>query len=122
MFTSVTQVLPHVRSGKIKMLAVGAAKRIPAVPDIPTVAEAGFPGYEVAVWWGVDAPAGVPRPVLEKLRRELSAILRDPETEKLLARDAAQVIVMPPTDFRKMIHDEVRKWTGVAQTAGIHVQ
>src|SRR5215510_1192971 len=70
MFTSVTQVLPNVRAGRIKMLAIGSAKRSPAVPDIPTVAESGFPGYEVAVWWGVSGPAGLPRAVLDRLRRE----------------------------------------------------
>jgi tripartite-type tricarboxylate transporter receptor subunit TctC len=122
MFTSVTQVLAHVRSGKIKMLAVGAANRNAAVPDVPTVAESGYPGYEVAVWWGVSAPAGVPRPAFDRLRRELTAILRDPETSKLLARDAAEVKIIKPAEFRKLIHDEVVKWTDVAKTAGIKVQ
>ena len=122
MFTSVTQVLPHVRSGKIKMLAVGAAKRVAAVPDIPTVAESGYPGYEVAVWWGVSAPAGVPKPAFDRLRRELTAILRDPETEKLLARDAAEVKIIKPAEFRKLIHDEVLKWKDVAKTADIRVE
>ncbi|HKA41473.1 MAG TPA: tripartite tricarboxylate transporter substrate binding protein [Burkholderiales bacterium] len=122
MFTSITQVLPHVRTGRIRMLAVGAAKRIPAVPDVPTVAEAGFPGYEVTVWWGVSAPAGVPRPVMEKLRREFTTLLKEPETQKLLANDAAEVRLATPAEFRKFIHDEVRKWTGVARDAGIRVQ
>ncbi len=122
MFTSVTQVLAHVRSGKIKMLAVGAGKRNAAVPDIPTVAESGYPGYEVAVWWGVSAPAGVSRPAFERLRRELTAILRDPETGKLLARDAAEINIIKPAEFRKLIHDEVVKWTDVAKTAEIKVQ
>ena len=79
MFTSVTQVLPHVRSGKIKMLAIGAAKRSPIVPDVPTVIESGFPGYEVAVWWGIVAPAGTPRAEQERLRREITAVTQDPE-------------------------------------------
>jgi tripartite-type tricarboxylate transporter receptor subunit TctC len=122
MFTSVTQVLPHVRTGRIKMLAVGAAKRIPALPDIPTVGESGFPGYEVAVWWGVSAPAGTPRAVHDKLRREFTGVLKEPATQKLLAADAAEVRIVAPAEFRKFIHDEVRKWTGVAKQAGIRVQ
>ena len=122
MFTSITQVLPHVRSGKIKMLAVGAKERSPAVPDVPTGAEAGFPGYEVAVWWGIAGPRGLPRPVFDRLRKEFTAILGDPETEKVLARDAAQVKIIAPAEFRKYIHEEVVKWTRVAKEADIKVQ
>ena len=122
MFTSVTQVLPNVRSGRIKMLAIGSTKRSPAVPDIPTVAEAGFPGYDVAVWWGVSAPAGTPRAVQEKLRREYTAVLKEPETEKVLATDAAEIQLMTAPEFRKHIHAEVRKWSSVAKDAGIRVQ
>jgi len=122
MFTSVTQVLPNVRASRIKMLAVGAAQRLAVLPDIATVAEAGFPGYEVAVWWGVSAPAGTPRAVRDKLRREITAVLRQPETQKLLATEAAEIRIITPTEFRKFIHDEVKKWTGVAKEAGIRVQ
>ena len=122
MFTSVTQVLPHVRAGRIRMLAVGAAQRLALLPDIPTVAEAGFPGYEVAVWWGVLAPARTPRAVLDKLHREITAVLRQPETQKLLATEAAEIRIVSPAEFRKYIHEEVRKWTGVAKEAGIRVQ
>ena len=104
------------------MLAVGATTRIPAIPDVPTVAEAGFPGYEVYVWWGVSAPAGTPRPVLDKLRREITAILKEPATEKLLAADAAEIRIVTPAQFRKVIHDDVKKWAGVAKQAGIRVQ
>jgi tripartite-type tricarboxylate transporter receptor subunit TctC len=122
MFSSVTQTLTHVRSGRLKLLAVGAAKRSPAVPDVPTVAEAGYPGYEVYVWWGVVAPRGTPRPVMDKLRREFAAVLQDPETQKRLAADAAEPQMLTPAEFRKMVHDDVKMWRGVAQTAGIRVQ
>lgn len=122
MFSSLTQVLPHVRSGKLKLLAVGAAKRSPALPGIPTVTEAGFPGYEVYVWWGVVAPAGVPGAIREKLRREITAILEQPETRNRLAAEAAETLIVTPDEFRKMIRDDVKKWTEVAKRAGIHVQ
>jgi tripartite-type tricarboxylate transporter receptor subunit TctC len=122
MFTSVTQVLPNVRAGRIRMLAIGAAKRSPVIPDIPTVAEAGFPGYEVYVWWGISAPAGVSRPVYDKLRREINAVLKEPETQKMLAGEAAEAKALTPAEFRKLIHDDVKKWTGVARQAGIRVQ
>src|SRR5512134_140453 len=84
MFSSVTQALPHVRNNLLKFLAVGAAKRNPAVPDVPTVAELGYPGYEVAVWWGVATPAGVPRAALDKLGHALTAVLQEPDTKKRL--------------------------------------
>jgi tripartite-type tricarboxylate transporter receptor subunit TctC len=122
MFSSVTQTLVHVRAGRLKLLAVGASKRNSAVPEVPTVAESGYPGYEVAVWWGVVVPRGTPRPVAEKLRREFTAVLQDPETLKRLAADAAEPQLLSPPEFRKMVGDEVRTWRGVAQTAGIRVQ
>jgi tripartite-type tricarboxylate transporter receptor subunit TctC len=122
MFSSVTQVLPHVRNNRLKVLAVGAAKRATPLPDVPTVAEAGFPGYEVYVWWGIVVPHGVPAALQNRLRTELTAILRDPETKKRLLADAAEPRMIAPAEFRKMIHDDVKKWSEVAKTAGIHVQ
>ena len=122
MFTSITQVLPHVRSGKIQMLAIGAAKRSSAVPDVPTVAESGYPGYEVAVWWGISAPAGTPRPVMEKLRRDFNTILAEPATRTLLAGEAAETLSLTPAEFRQFVHKEKERWTGVAKQAGIRVQ
>ena len=122
MISSVTQTLGHVRAGRLKLLAVGAAKRSPAVPDVPTVIESGFPGYEVAVWWGIAAPAGTPGPVQEKLHREFMAILAEPATLKHLATDAAEPLLLAPAEIRKMVHNDVRRWRGVAQTAQIRIK
>jgi tripartite-type tricarboxylate transporter receptor subunit TctC len=122
MFTSITQVLAHVRGGRIKMLAVGAATRNAAVPDIPTVIEAGFPGYEMYVWWGIAVPAGVPRDRAAKLSREIVAVLRDPGTQKWLTNHAAaeaQISTQP--EIRSMIRSDLKKWTEVAKTAGIKI-
>ena len=122
MFSSVTQTLGHVRAGRLKLLAVGAAKRNPAVPDVPTVIESGFPGYEVAVWWGVAAPAGTPGPVQEKLHKEFTAILTEPATLKHLATDAAEPLRLSPAEIRRMVHNDVRMWRDVAQTAQIRLK
>lgn len=122
MFSSVTQVLPHVRNNRLKVLAVGSDKRASPLPDVPTVGEAGFPGYEVAVWWGVVVPHGVPAAVQNKLSLQLTAILQDPETKKRLLMDAAEPRIMTPAQMRRMIHDDVKRWTEVAKTAGIKVQ
>ena len=121
MFSSLTQVMPNVRSGRLKLLAIGAEKRSPVVPDVPTVIESGFPGYEVSVWWGVVAPAGTPRAATERLRRELNAILEQPETQKRLTADAAEPRSMAPADMRRMIAADVRRWKEVARVAGISV-
>ncbi|HXV11788.1 MAG TPA: tripartite tricarboxylate transporter substrate binding protein, partial [Burkholderiales bacterium] len=103
MFTSITQVLGHVRAGRIKMLAVGAANRNAAVPDVPTVIEAGFPGYEMYVWWGIAAPAGVPRDRAAILYREITAVLQDPETRKWLEQNAAaETQLSKPPEIRTM--------------------
>jgi len=121
MFSSITQVLPHVRNGKLKIIAVGAAKRSPVIPDVPTVIESGFPGYEVVVWWGFETPAGVPAAIQRKLTREINAVVNDPEAKKRLLADAAEPLTLTPAQFRKMIHDGVQKWKAVADEAGIHL-
>jgi tripartite-type tricarboxylate transporter receptor subunit TctC len=119
MFTSVTQVLAHVRAGRIRMLAVGSTKRSPVLPDVPTVIESGFPGYDVAVWWGVNAPAHSPRHALDRLRKEIDTVIADPESQKFFATEAAVPLTMTPAEIRKMIHDELVKWTTVAKEEGI---
>jgi tripartite-type tricarboxylate transporter receptor subunit TctC len=122
MFSSLTQCLPHVRNGKLKLIAIGADKRSPVVPDIPTFSESGYPGYEVYVWWGIAAPAGAPEPVRAKLTRTFAAILDDPATRKRLTNEAAEPRQMTPQEIRKLIAAEVSKWTDVARSAGIKVE
>jgi tripartite-type tricarboxylate transporter receptor subunit TctC len=121
MFSSLTQCLPHVRSGKLKLVAIGAEKRSPVVPDVPTFGEAGYPGYEVYVWWGIAAPAGAPNSVREKLTRTFATLLDDPATRKRLSNEAAEPRNIPPAEIRKLIAAEVAKWTEVAKSAGIEV-
>jgi len=116
-------VLTHSRAGRLKILAVGAPKRHPVVPDVPTVAEGGVPGYEMTVWWGIAVPAGVPRDRAEKLGRDITAVLRDPDTRNWLAQNAAaEAQISTPAEIRKMLRSELTKWTGVAKTAGIKVK
>lgn len=119
MFSSITQVLPLVRQGKLKIIAVGSTKRNPVLPDIPTVAESGYPDYDVSVWWGFAAPDGVPRPAMTKLHKEITAVLESPETKKRLLDDAAEPLSMTPSEFRKLISDDIKKWREVAKKAGI---
>ena len=122
MFSSLTQALPNVRSGRLNLLAIGANKRSPVVPDVPTIIESGFPGYELYAWWGIVAPAGTPGAVREKLRREITTVLQDPETTTRLVADSAEPMNLTPAEFRRMIRDQLKKWSDVAEQAGIRVE
>ena len=116
---SLVQMVPHVRSGKLKALGVSSAKRVPAMPEVPTIAEAGVPGYEVSNWWGILAPAGTPQPVLDRLYKELTAILDSVETRKRFELEGADVVRMPPSEFASFVTQETEKWTRVVKEAGI---
>jgi tripartite-type tricarboxylate transporter receptor subunit TctC len=119
---SLVQFLPHIRSGKLKALGVGGAKRNPALPDVPTIAEAGVPGYEASNWWGILAPAGTPAPILDRLHRELSAVLDSPETRKRFELEGAEVVRMSPPEFANFVTQETAKWTRVVKDAGIKAE
>ena len=113
---------PHIRSGKIKALAVGGPKRVSALPDIPTTAEAGLPGYEAEIWWAWATTAGTPEAVINKLNTEIAAILLMPETAKRFSAEAAEVFISKPAEIRKMIPADLAKWEKVAKDAGMPKQ
>ena len=93
------------------MLGIGSEKRLPKVPDIPTVAETGLPGYEATTWFGLFAPAGTPRDVVTKINAEAQKILADPAfEEKFMAPQMFQSLVMPPEEFDAFIKAEIQKW------------
>jgi tripartite-type tricarboxylate transporter receptor subunit TctC len=112
-------MIPHVRSGKLKALGVSSAKRVAALPDVPTIAEAGVPGFEVSNWWGILAPAGTPEPALDRLYKEITAILDSPETRKRFELEGADVVRMKPQEFATFVTQETEKWTRVVKEAGI---
>jgi tripartite-type tricarboxylate transporter receptor subunit TctC len=116
---SLVQMVPHVRSGKLKALGVSSAKRVPAMPEVPTIAEAGVPGYEVANWWGILAPAGTPQPVVDRLYKEITAIQDSPETRKRFELEGAEIVRMKPMEFASFVTQETEKWTRVVKEAGI---
>jgi len=116
------QTLPHIRSGKLKALGVGSQKRSPVLPNVPTISEAGVPGYDGRVWWGILAPAGVPEPIILKLNGTIAEILREPEMVKRLASEAAEPIIDTPVAFGKRIASDIQKWTRIAKQAGIRAE
>ena len=109
--------VPFIRTGKMKALATGGAKRLASMPDIPTVAEAGLPGYEASIWWAWAATGGTPAAVINKLNTEVAAILRLPETSKRIASEGGEVEIRTPAEIREMIKTDLVKWAKVAADA-----
>jgi len=116
---SLIQMLPHIRSGKLKALGTTGVKRSPVLPDVPTVAEAGVPGYEATNWWGLLAPAGIPPAIVERLHQEVVAVQASAETRKRFETEGAEAVQMNPAQFGAFIAAETTKWARVVKEAGI---
>jgi len=119
---SVIQNLPHVRSGKLKALGIGGAKRIAALPDVPTFAEAGVPGAEANNWWGIVAPVGTPAAAVGRLQKEIAAILDSAEARKRFELEGAEALRMSADEFAQFMSAETVKWTRVVKQAGIKAE
>jgi tripartite-type tricarboxylate transporter receptor subunit TctC len=121
-FGTLIQAIPHIRSGKLKALGVGSARRSPLLPDVPTVSESGVPGYDGSVWWGVLAPAGIPGAVVTRLNTEIGAIVSEPEMARRLVAEAAEPVVGTPEAFGKLIVNDIAKYLRIAKQAGIRAE
>ncbi len=110
---------PHIKAGKLRALALIAPRRSPAIPEVPTVAEAGLPGFEVTTWYGVLAPAGTPRPIVTRLNAELVRIMHAPELKERLAALATDPATGTPEEFADYIKREIEKWGEVVRQAGL---
>jgi tripartite-type tricarboxylate transporter receptor subunit TctC len=122
LFDNVPNVYPQIQAGKLRALATTGIKRSPMLPDIPTVDESGVRGYEVTVWFGIQAPAGTPRPVVEKLNAELGRMLKDPAVVERFAKQGVQPVGGTPEQFAQQVASEIRKWGDLIQRADIKVQ
>lgn len=116
---SLLQMLPHNASKRLRVIGTGGVKRFPALPDVPTIAESGVPGYEANNWWGIVAPTGTPEAVINRLNKELTVIVASADTKKRLESEGAEPKYMPPGEFGKFIKTEMNKWGKVVKTAGI---
>ena len=121
-FPAIVSSLPHIRAGKLRALAVTLPKRSPVVPELPTIVEAGVPGVVVVNWYGMLAPLGTPRPIIERLSRGVAASMSQPEVVKRLLADGSEAATSTPEQFRAHISEERDKWTKVIRNAGIRVQ
>ena len=121
-FGSIAPTLPHIRSGKLRALAVTGATRLAALPAVPTVNESGLRGYEVSLWMGILAPAGTPAAIVSRLNRELIAILGTAGIKDALVAQGVEPRPSTPADFAAYIRAEIAKYRNVVKTAGIHVE
>jgi len=118
-FDNLPSSIQHIRSGKVKALAVTTAKRWPHAPEIPTMAEAGLSGYESSAWFGLLAPGNTPKGIVDLLHKHVSAILKQPEVEKIYLEQGAMPIGNSPEDFSRFISAEMQKWKTVVSDTGV---
>ena len=118
MFDNLPSVIPHVRSGKLRPLAITTAKRSPELPDVPTIAESGLPGYEATSWFGLLAPAGTPAPVISKLNAAIVKVLAQADVRKRISDQGAEVYSETPEQFAAFIQAEGIKWGKVVRDSG----
>jgi len=119
LFGSLPAVLPHAKSGRVRALAVGTPKRSPSLPDVPTVAESGYRGFDASLWLAIMAPAGTPQPVIERLHKEVVAAVSDKATAESLDKNGAEPITSTPAELAAMIRDGVPKYAAIVKAAGV---
>ena len=122
MFSSLVQTTPHIRSGKLRALGTGGLTRNPVLPEVPTIAEAGVPGYEAVNWWGVVAPAGTPSAIVEKLHKALEDVQASPEVQKQFSSEGASIVQMSSPEFAGFIEKEMTKWELVVKEGNIKAE
>jgi tripartite-type tricarboxylate transporter receptor subunit TctC len=121
MFDAVTTMAEQIKAGKVKALATTGKARSDVLPDVPTMSEAGVPGYEATIWLGLMAPRGTPKAVVDKLNEAVSKIASQPDVKQLWAKQGAGPLVMTPEVFDKYARDDIAKWSRVIKSAGIKV-
>ena len=118
-FTGAPTVIPHVRSGRLRALAVSSAQRLPALPNVPTVAESGYPGFEADQWYGLVAPAGTPAAVVVRLNAEINKALALPDVAQQLATEGAVPVPGTPQAFAELIRKEIPRWAEVIKAGNV---
>jgi tripartite-type tricarboxylate transporter receptor subunit TctC len=122
MIVNVLIAKPHIEAGKLRALGVTSLQRSRSLPNVPTIAESGLPNYRALQWFGMVAPAGTPQPIVERLQKEIAAVLNTPAMQKRLEIEGADPVGNTAAEFGKVIKDEIAMWEGVAKAAGIKPQ
>jgi tripartite-type tricarboxylate transporter receptor subunit TctC len=118
MFDNMTTAVPNIKAGKLRAIAVTSERRVAALPDVPTMVESGLPGFVVTPWWGVFAPAGTPRAIVDKLNRDIVTVLRMPEVLAFFAAQGTDVIANSPEEFARYVKGEAARWGEVVRASG----
>ncbi len=121
-FDNVPNVLPHIKAGKMKVIGVSGLQRAVLLPETPTVAEAGVPGFEVNVWFGMQVPAGTPRPVVDKLNKDIVTLLKEPDVVQRFRAAGVEVVASSPEQFSTLVRSEIGKWTQLIKDANIRIE
>jgi tripartite-type tricarboxylate transporter receptor subunit TctC len=122
LFDNIMTALPHIRAGKLRALGISSPQRSPLAPDIPTVAEAGVPGFESIVWFGIFAPAGTPRPVVERMNAELNRAVQDPAVRERFATLGFEPAGGTPAEFSAVVAAHAQKWSKVIRDANVKAE
>jgi tripartite-type tricarboxylate transporter receptor subunit TctC len=122
LFGSLPAVLPHAKSGRVRPIAVGTPKRSPSLPEVPTVAESGFPGFDASLWLAIMAPAGTPPAVIDRLHKETLAAIASPDAADALTKAGAEPVTSTPAELAGMVKDGVAKYAKVIKQAGVQPQ
>ena len=122
MFTNMSVVLPHIQAGRLRALGYGGPKRSPTLPDLPTIAEAGVPAYDSTVWWGVVAPAGTAKDIVDKLSSEINKILKLDDVQQRLIANGTEPFGTSPEEMAAIIKRDLDKWTKIVVAAGAKVE
>ena len=121
MIDAITTMAPNAKTGRVRALATSGAKRSTVMPELPTIAEAGVKGYETTIWLGVMAPAGTPKPILERLNAEITKITSRPDVRKTWNEQGAQPMTMTIAEFEKYLHQDIAKWAKIVELSGARV-
>jgi len=121
MFDAITTMAGQARAGKVRALGTTGKARSSVMPEVPTIAEAGVPGYEATIWLGLMAPAGTPRPVLEKLNAEVNKIINAPDVKETWGKQGAVPMGMSVDEFGKFLHEDIAKWSKLVRATGMKV-
>ena len=121
MFDAISTIVSHVRAGKLKAFGTSGKARSSVTPDIPTIAEAGVPGYEATIWLGLMAPAATPKPILERLSTEVRKVINAPDVKDIWAKQGAVPMGMTPEEFGKFVREDIAKWAKLVKDTGMKV-
>ena len=120
-FANLFSTKAHWQAGRLRLIAHSGAKRLEAMPDVPTVAESGVPGYEASSWWGYMAPAKTPQPIIDRLHKEIAAVANLPEVRQIFIPQGSEIVVNKPEEFAKIVQSDADKWGAIGKRLGIRL-